>query len=74
MITDDTYTVILIRGDNQGEAVHKGADYSEAYGVASAYMARCQRGEFPGVNEVRTVRTDRWGCAHISFRLGTSRR
>lgn len=67
---DNVWAVLVIGGNGSALAqVHEGRDHSRAYTLACETLASCEAGEYPGATEVRTVRTDYWGEAHVSGRL-----
>lgn len=67
-VRDDTFLVVGIRTDLPGVERHEGTDHGAAFDAGVAYWRECQAGQHPGVTEVRMVRTDHWGEAHISGR------
>lgn len=66
----DTYNVIRIHPGERGEWVGKGlVSHSEAYAMAVAELRALRRDPANAGTEVRMVRMDRWGEAHISGRM-----
>lgn len=68
---ENVFKVVMIRGGGgrPGQLVHESKDHGDAYDAACTALRECEAGKHTGVTEIRMVRTDYWGEAHVSGRL-----